>query len=99
MITGCLIGPIIAISVLIVILHCQEKKERNYHVRAPEPIYDDPDSPHYTSCEDMKQVSSKKTSRVNTAEISLQEQPEMKENLAYGVIKQQQRSAEAEEQC
>ena len=63
-ITGCLIVAIIAITVLIVILHRRKRKEINYHVRAHhEPIYDDLDSPHYDTCEDMKQVPIKKTSQ------------------------------------
>ena len=85
-----MITTIIAITVFIAIVHYRKRKE---NVRAPEPIYDDPDGPHFTTRDDVKQVPSKPT------EISLQEQPDTKENVAYGAFKQPQGSAESEEQC
>ena len=87
-----LIITIIIITILVAIIYWKKKnkKEGDTDTPPPEPIYEDPDSPHYSKGYGQEVHSSKTASTVK-AESSVQEPPEMKENVAYGSLPLQPR--------
>ena len=77
----------------------KKQKKVNIPIPVPEPIYDDPDSPSYTQSLKKYIPSSLTASQAKSKDFSLQEQPQMKENVAYSSHQQQSTEAQAEEQC
>ena len=76
----------------------KRQKKIDKSIPVPKPIYDDPDNPRYMQIL-KKNVPSSETTSPAKSNISLQEQPQMKENVAYSSHQQQSTEAQAEEQC
>ena len=106
-------GVITALLIAIVIMAIGIMRQK-FALPTPDPIYDDPDNPYYSSVLD-------KTEKAASNEISLQTQPEeskyvtrtnqqknvapsieQQDNVAYGALSNQQQQLpgdQAEEQC
>ena len=113
-VTGVIAALLIAIVITAIAIGIMRQKKKKFALPTPDPIYDDPDNPYYSSVLD-------KTEKAASNEISLQTQPEgskyvtltnqqknvapsieQQDNVAYGAVSNQHQQLpgdQAEEQC